>query len=68
MVTILNTNKVHSDLAEQYWHKKRIIIPKWSRTLIETSQNLLEEKKRKFIMSTLKGLENRGQQCTGRVW
>jgi len=45
-----------------------MIIARLSRTLIEIYKTLLEEERREFTMSILKGLENRDQQCTSSVW
>jgi len=52
-VTTINTTEVHSNLAEQYWHKWRIIAIIFLGTLIEILINLPEKKGRKLIAITL---------------
>jgi len=49
----MNTTRVHSNLAEQYWHKWRIIAIILLETLIEIPRNLPEKKERKLIEITL---------------
>ena len=52
MVTILNTNRVHFNLAaEQYQHKEKIMIARQLETLMDVTRTLLEEERREFTIS-----------------
>lgn len=61
MVIVLNTKKVYSNLAEQYWYKERIMIARWSETLMEITGTLLEKERREFTVSAWEEIRGRGQ-------
>jgi len=54
VAAILNTNRVYSNLAEHHWYKRRIIIVRWSETLIEIPRTLLKEEGKEYIVGPLK--------------
>ena len=59
MATILNTNRVYSNLVEQCWYKKRMMIARWSETLIKVSRTLLEEERSKFTVGVSERFEDK---------
>ena len=61
MVIVLNTKKVYSNLTEQYWYKERIMIARWSETLMEITGTLLEKERREFTVSAWEEIRGRGQ-------